>query len=95
MIQITVKDSLVKRILGDYIADQLEEFSNKDLKAAGVPAFKQLVEQVLADERFQKALVKELAKVVNDGDRIHDALQDIVMPAFDTAHSKLIKRQGL
>jgi len=89
MIQITVSEKLVKRIVGDYIADQLEEFSNKDFKAAGVPAFKQLVEQVLADAKFQKSLSKRLAVFVNDGDAIHDALDEMPMPTLEAVLKKL------
>jgi len=92
---IVLKDSLVKIVVSEYIADQLDEVTDKDLKAAGLPTRKQLVEQVLADVKFQKALAKELAKVVNDGDRIHDALQDIAMPALDTVNSKLVTYPGL
>jgi len=92
---IVLKDSLVKIVVGEYIADQLDEVTDKDLKAAGLPTRKQLVEQVLADVKFQKALAKQLAKVVNDGDRIHDALQDIAMPALDAVNSKLVSFPGL
>jgi len=86
---ITLKDSLVKVVLNEYVADQLDEFTDKALKSAGLPTRKQLVEQILADEKFQKALAKQLAEVVNDGDRIHDALQDIAMPALDALNRKL------
>jgi len=92
---IVLKDSLVKLVLSEYIEDQLDEVTDKDLKAAGLPTRKQLVEQVLADVKFQKALAKELAKVVNDGDRIFDALQDIAMPALDAVNSKLVSFPGL
>jgi hypothetical protein len=95
MIQITINDKLVKRMVADYIGDQLMDFTDKDLKAAGLPSRKQLVEQTLADEKFQKALAKQLAKVVNDGDRIFDALQDIEMPAFDAVNRKLVSFEGL
>jgi hypothetical protein len=95
MIQITINDKLVKRMVADYIGDQLMDFTDKDLKAAGLPSRKQLVEQVVADEKFQKALAKQLAKVVNDGDRIFDALQDIEMPAFDAVNRKLVSFEGL
>ena len=92
---VILKDSLVKIVLSEYIEDQLDEITDKDLKAAGLPTRKQLVEQVLADVKFQKALTKALAEVVNDGDRIFDALQDIEMPAFDAVNSKLVSFQGL
>ena len=92
---VVLKDSLVKIVLSEYIEDQLDEITDKDLKAAGLPTRKQLVEQVLADVKFQKALTKVLAEVVNDGDRIFDALQDIEMPAFDAVNSKLVSFQGL
>ena len=95
MIQITINDKLVKRMVADYIGDQLMDFTDKDLKAADLPSRKQLVEQTLADEKFQKALAKQLAKVVNDGDRIFDALQDIEMPAFDAVNRKLVSFEGL
>jgi hypothetical protein len=86
---IVLKDSLVKIVVSEYVADQLDEYTDKELKSAGLPTRKQLVEQILADVKFQKALAKELAKVVNDGDRIHDALQDIAMPALDALNRKL------
>jgi hypothetical protein len=86
---------LVKIVLSEYIEDQLDEVTDKDLKAAGLPTRRQLVEQVLADVKFQKALAKQLAEVVNDGDRIHDALQDIAMPALDAVNSKLVSFPGL
>lgn len=86
---VILKDSLVKIVLSEYIEDQLDEITDKELKAAGLPTRKQLVEQVLADVKFQKALTEALAEVVNDGDRIFDALQDIEMPAFDAVNSKL------
>ena len=89
MFQITLNEKLVKIVLAEYLADQLDEYTDKDLKAAGVPTRKQLVEQVLADAKFQKALTKKLAEVVNDGDRIHDALDDMPMPAFSAALKKL------
>jgi hypothetical protein len=92
---VVLKDSLVKRMVADYIGDQLLDFTDKDLKAAGLPTRKQLVEQVVADEKFQKALAKKLAEVINDGDRIFDALQDIEMPAFDAVNSKLVSFPGL
>jgi hypothetical protein len=92
---VVLKDSLVKRMVADYIGDQLMDFTDKDLKAAGLPTRRQLVEQVLADVKFQKALTKVLAEVVNDGDRIFDALQDIEMPAFDAVNSKLVSFPGL
>jgi len=92
---VVLKDSLVKIVLSEYIEDQLDEITDKDLKAAGLPTRKQLVEQVLADAKFQKALTKVLAEVVNDGDRIFDALQDIEMPAFDAVNSKLVSFPGL
>jgi len=92
---VVLKDSLVKIVLSEYIEDQLDEITDKELKAAGLPTRKQLVEQVLADVKFQKALTKALAEVVNDGDRIFDALQDIEMPAFDAVNSKLVSFQGL
>ena len=92
---VVLKDSLVKRMVADYIGDQLMDFTDKDLKAAGLPIRRQLVEQVLADEKFQKALAKKLAEVINDGDRIFDALQDIEMPAFDAVNSKLVSFPGL
>jgi len=92
---VVLKDSLVKIVLSEYIEDQLDEITDKELKAAGLPTRKQLVEQVLADVKFQKALTKVLAEVVNDGDRIFDALQDIEMPAFDAVNSKLVSFQGL
>jgi len=92
---VVLKDSLVKRMVADYIGDQLMDFTDKDLKAAGLPTRRQLVEQVLADVKFQKALTKALAEVVNDGDRIFDALQDIEMPAFDAVNSKLVSFPGL
>jgi len=86
---VVLEDSLVKIVLSEYIEDQLDEVTDKDLKAAGLPTRRQLVAQVLADEKFQKALTEALAEVVNDGDRIFDALQDIEMPAFDAVNSKL------
>jgi hypothetical protein len=89
MIQITLNEKLVKSIVAHYIEDQLDQITDKDLKAAGVPTRKQLVEQILADEKFQTGLAKQLAKVVNDGDLIYDALQDIKMPAFSAAMKKL------
>jgi hypothetical protein len=92
---VILKDSLVKIVLSEYIENQLDEITDKQLKAAGLPTRKQLVEQVLADVKFQKALTKALAEVVNDGDRIFDALQDIEMPAFDAVNSKLVSFQGL
>jgi len=92
---VILKDSLVKIVLSEYIEDQLDEITDKELKAAGLPTRKQLVEQVLADVKFQKALTEVLAEVVNDGDRIFDALQDIEMPAFDAVNSKLVSFQGL
>jgi len=92
---VILKDSLVKIVVGEYIADQLDEVTDKDLKAAGLPTRRQLVEQVLADVKFQKALTKVLAEVVNDGDRIFDALQDIEMPAFDAVTRKLVTYPGL
>jgi hypothetical protein len=92
---VILKDSLVKIVLSEYIEDQLDEITDKELKAAGLPTRKQLVEQVLADVKFQKALTKVLAEVVNDGDRIFDALQDIEMPAFDAVNSKLVSFPGL
>jgi len=92
---VVLKDSLVKIVLSEYIEDQLDEVTDKDLKAAGLPTRRQLVEQVLADVKFQKALAKQLAEVVNDGDRIHDALQDIAMPALDAVNSKLVSFPGL
>jgi len=92
---VVLKDSLVKIVLSEYIEDQLDEVTDKDLKAAGLPTRKQLVEQVLADVKFQKALTKVLAEVINDGDRIFDALQDIEMPAFDAVNSKLVSFLGL
>jgi hypothetical protein len=92
---VVLKDSLVKIVVSEYVADQLDEVTDKDLKAAGLPTRKQLVEQVLADVKFQKALAKKLAEVVNDGDRIHDALQDIAMPALDALNRKLVTYPGL
>jgi hypothetical protein len=92
---VILKDSLVKIVLSEYIEDQLDEITDKELKAAGLPTRKQLVEQVLADVKFQKALTEVLAEVINDGDRIFDALQDIEMPAFDAVNSKLVSFQGL
>ena len=92
---VILKDSLVMIVLSEYIEDQLDEITDKELKAAGLPTRKQLVEQVLADVKFQKALTEVLAEVVNDGDRIFDALQDIEMPAFDAVNSKLVSFQGL
>ena len=89
MFQITVNEKLVKRIVGSYIEDQMYEFTNKDLKAAGVPTRKQLVEQILADEGFQKALAKRLAVFVNDGDVIHDALDEMPMPALEAVLKKV------
>jgi hypothetical protein len=92
---VVLKDSLVKRMVADYIGDQLMDFTDKDLKAVGLPIRRQLVEQVLADVKFQKALTKALAEVINDGDRIFDALQDIEMPALDAVNSKLVSFPGL
>jgi len=92
---VVLKDSLVKIVLSEYIADQLDEVTDKDLKAAGLPTRRQLVEQVLADVKFQKALAKQLAEVINDGDRIFDALQDIEMPALDAVNRKLVSFEGL
>jgi len=92
---VVLKDSLVKIVLSEYIEDQLDEITDKELKAAGLPTRKQLVEQVLSDVKFQKALTEVLAEVINDGDRIFDALQDIEMPAFDAVNSKLVSFQGL
>ena len=89
MIQITLNEKLVKRIVGGYIDDQLWPATDNDLKAAKLSTRKQLVEQVIAEPKFQKALAKKLAEVVNDGDRIHDALEDIPMPAVDAAIKKL------
>jgi chemotaxis protein CheY-P-specific phosphatase CheC len=43
----------------------------------------------MAEPKFQKALVKKLAEVVNDGDRIHDALDDMPMSAVKDALTKL------
>jgi hypothetical protein len=92
---IVLKDSLVKIVVSEYVADQLDEYTDKALKSAGLPTRKQLVEQILADVKFQKALTKVLAEVVNDGDRIHDALQDIAMPALDAVNRKLVSFPGL
>jgi chemotaxis protein CheY-P-specific phosphatase CheC len=89
MFQITLNEKLVKIVLAEYLADQLDEYTDKDLKAAGVPTRKKLVEQVMAEPKFQKALVKKLAEVVNDGDRIHDALDDMPMSAVKDALTKL------
>jgi hypothetical protein len=86
---IVLKDSLVKIVLSEYINDVLFEVTDKDLKAAGLPTRRQLVGQVLADEKFQKALAKKLAEVVNDGDIIHDALEDMPMSAVEAALKKL------
>ena len=92
---VILKDSLVKRIVGEYIADVMFEVTDKDLKAADLPTYKQLVEQVVADEKFQKALANSLAKVINDGDIIHDALEDMPMSAVDAAVRKLRTLQVL
>ena len=89
MFQITVNEKLVKRMVGDYVENQMFEFTSKDLKAAGVPTRAQLIEQILADERFQKSLCKQLAKVVNDGDRVFDAMEDAPMPALSAVLKKL------
>jgi len=86
---IVLKDSLVKIVLSEYINDVLFEVTDKDLKAAGLPTRRQLVTQVLADEKFQKALAKKLAEVINDGDIIHDALEDMPMSAVEAALKKL------
>ena len=37
MFQITVNEKLVKRMVGDYVENQMVEFTSKDLKAAGLP----------------------------------------------------------
>jgi len=89
MFQITLNEKLVKIVLAEYLADQMFDLTDKDLKAAGLPTRKQLVEQVMAETKFQKALVKKLAEVVNDGDRIHDALDDMPMKAIGDALTKL------
>ena len=89
MFQITLNEKLVKIVLAEYLADQMFEFTDKDLKAAGLPTRKKLVEQVMAEPKFQKALVKKMAEVVNDGDRIHDALDDMPMQAIGDALTKL------
>jgi len=92
---VILKDSLVKIVLSEYIDEVLFEVTDKDLKAAGLPTRRQLAEQVLADEKFQKALTKALAVVVNDGDIIHDALDDMPMPAVNDAVRKLRTLQVL
>jgi hypothetical protein len=72
--ELTLKDSAVRKAIGDYLDDYLFEFYRSDvIKAAGIPARKVLIEQVMADPKFQKNFIKYLSNYI-DGDLMADAV---------------------
>jgi len=56
----TVPSKVVNKVVGEYVQENLyDAYSKTILKAAGVPAKKTLVTQLLAEPKFAKALEKE------------------------------------
>ena len=68
--QITIKDSLIKRILSDEVYAILEKRNPK------------LVNEIFADPKFQRRLAKEISSFVNEYDayEISEMIQDIEIP---------------
>ncbi len=74
--ELTLKDSEVRKAIGDYLDDHLFEFyPSRAIKDAGIPTRKDLIEQVMADPKFQKNFTKYLLTYI-DGDIIADAVAE-------------------
>jgi len=72
--QVTIKDSLIKSILADYVENQLDRRSAS------------LVKELMEDARVQASIAKELSRYFNEeADVIMDVLGDVKMPALDRA----------
>lgn len=70
--QITIKDSLIKRVLADHLEDQLGKRQPK------------MVKQIMADTKVMKRLAKALEAYFNEeADVISDKLEDIEIPVRD------------
>jgi len=80
--ELTLKDSEVRKAIGDYLDDHLFEFyPSRAIKDAGIPTRKVLIEQVMADPKFQKNFTKYLLTYI-DRDLMADAVAES-MPNHD------------
>ena len=72
--QITIKDTLIKRMLALEVEDCLSKHNSK------------LVNEIFADPKFQKRLAKELSAYFNEqGDVVGDLIQEIDIPQLTKA----------
>ncbi len=77
-ITVNISDKAIKSALEYVIENQLlDEWNSETLKRAGVPKKAELVKQMMADEKFNAVLGKEMAKHVDDGDLLYDVIGDM------------------
>lgn len=72
--QVTIKDSLIKKMLSQHIVDCLEKRNPK------------LVNEIMADANFQDKLARELSKYFNEEqDIIGDLILEVPIPQLTKA----------
>ena len=75
--QITIKPSVLRRVAGQFI-DQLifHEYTADERKMVTLPKRRELIDQLLADEKFMRQAAKYLSDYVNDEYVVSDAFCD-------------------
>lgn len=74
--ELTLKDSEVRKVIGEYLDSQLFNYYDAAvIKAAGIPNRKALIEQTMSDAQFQKTFTKFLMQYI-DGDLMMDAVAE-------------------
>lgn len=72
--QVTIKDSLIKKMLSLYVEDVLEIRNPK------------LVNEIMADPKFQNQMARELSKYFNEeADVIADLIYEVHIPQLSAA----------
>ena len=81
--ELTIKDSTIKTVINRYLEDQIYDFYAKEVvEAAGLPPRKALIEQILANPKFQKAFTKYLLEYL-DQDLMSDAVAETINDVTD------------
>jgi hypothetical protein len=96
--ELTLKDSEIRKVIGDYLDDQLfEYYASSVIKAAGIPTRKDLIEQVINDPKFQKEFTKFLMQYI-DRDLMMDAVADaiyVIQPVFNKVQDTFDEKNAI
>lgn len=82
--QIIIKDNLIKAAIKKRVKTEIfDYFDRATIKESKIPSKKELVEQLMADDKFQAGIARYLSDLIDD---------DVIYDAVEAADSKSLNK---